>query len=182
MLYPATHATTATLAHLAAAAPTLTALPHVTRRCPTHTTLSKSNLLCCCMQVVDALSRHFLSFEGDSRVMPLIWHISLLVFVQRYKHQLTSADRDALTHLTTVQHHYKVRVCACVWLGVVHRQQHAVCMCMIVCVFYRGMPPGYVCLCLSAVHVHGSRCMHPPHVSMVMCVLVFHVHVLAGEP
>lgn len=60
-------------------------------------------------QVVDALSRHFLSFESDSRVMPLIWHISLLVFVQRYKHQLTSADRDALQHLTTVQNHYKVR-------------------------------------------------------------------------
>lgn len=40
--------------------------------------------------------------------MPLIWHISLLVFVQRYKHQLTTADRDALQHLTTVQHHYKV--------------------------------------------------------------------------
>lgn len=60
-------------------------------------------------QVVDALSRHFLSFESDSRVMPLIWHISLLVFVQRYKHQLTTADRDALQHLTTVQHHYKVR-------------------------------------------------------------------------
>lgn len=62
----------------------------------------------CVVQVVDALSRHFVSFEGDARVMPLIWHISLLVFVQRYKHQLTTADRDALAHLTTVQHHYKV--------------------------------------------------------------------------
>lgn len=61
------------------------------------------------VQVVDGLSRHFLSFESDSRVMPLIWHISLLVFVQRYKHQLTSAHRDALQHLTTVQNHYKVR-------------------------------------------------------------------------
>jgi hypothetical protein len=60
------------------------------------------------VQVVDALLRHFVSFEGDARVMPLIWHISLLVFVQRYKHQLTTADRDALAHLTTVQHHYKV--------------------------------------------------------------------------
>lgn len=65
-------------------------------------------VLCVHVQVVDALSRHFLSFGSDSRSMPLIWHISLLVFVQRYKHQLTSADRDALTHLTTVQHHYKV--------------------------------------------------------------------------
>lgn len=62
----------------------------------------------CVLQVVDALSRHFVSFEGDARVMPLIWHISLLVFVQRYKHQLTTADKDALAHLTTVQHHYKV--------------------------------------------------------------------------
>lgn len=60
------------------------------------------------MQVVDALSRHFLSFGSDPRVMPVIWHASLLVFVQRYKHQLTAADRDALMHLTTQQHHYGV--------------------------------------------------------------------------
>lgn len=61
-----------------------------------------------CAQVVDALSRHFLSFGADSRVMPVIWHASLLVFVQRYKHQLTAADRDALLQLTTQQHHYGV--------------------------------------------------------------------------
>jgi essential nuclear protein 1 len=62
----------------------------------------------CCLQVVDALSRHFLSFGSDPRVMPVIWHASLLIFVQRYKHQLTAADRDALMHLTSQQHHYGV--------------------------------------------------------------------------
>jgi hypothetical protein len=73
-----------------------------------------------CPQVVDALSRHFLAFACDSRSMPVIWHISLLTFVQRYKHQLTTADRDALTHLTTGQHHYKVGrggLCLCLWVG-----------------------------------------------------------------
>ncbi|KAF6259059.1 bystin-like protein [Scenedesmus sp. NREL 46B-D3] len=59
-------------------------------------------------KVVDALSAHFLAFESEGRVMPVVWHQGLLCFVARYKHQLTAADRDALLRLTTKQHHHLV--------------------------------------------------------------------------
>ncbi|KAF8062016.1 hypothetical protein HT031_004276 [Scenedesmus sp. PABB004] len=59
-------------------------------------------------RVVDALAAHFVAFAGDARAMPVVWHQGLLCFVQRYKHQLTSADRDALRALTDKQHHHLV--------------------------------------------------------------------------
>uniref|UniRef100_A0A383VD46 Bystin n=1 Tax=Tetradesmus obliquus TaxID=3088 RepID=A0A383VD46_TETOB len=59
-------------------------------------------------KVVDALSAHFLAFEGEARVMPVVWHQGLLCFVTRYKHQLTAADRDGLLRLTAKQHHHLV--------------------------------------------------------------------------
>jgi hypothetical protein len=61
------------------------------------------------LQVVDALSAHFLAFESEARVMPVVWHQGLLCFVTRYKHQLTAGDRDALQRLTQKQHHHLVR-------------------------------------------------------------------------
>eukprot|EP00879_Flechtneria_rotunda_P004242 GHRR01004490.1.p1 GENE.GHRR01004490.1~~GHRR01004490.1.p1 ORF type:complete len:506 (+),score=188.53 GHRR01004490.1:176-1693(+) len=57
-------------------------------------------------KVVDALAHHFLSFGLETRQMPVVWHQGLLCFVQRYKHQLTSADRDALKQLTKCQNHH----------------------------------------------------------------------------
>jgi essential nuclear protein 1 len=59
-------------------------------------------------KVVDALAAHFCAFGGDERAMPVVWHQGLLCFVQRYKHQLTAADRDALLRLTDAQHHHLV--------------------------------------------------------------------------
>eukprot|EP00878_Enallax_costatus_P022208 GHUV01023551.1.p1 GENE.GHUV01023551.1~~GHUV01023551.1.p1 ORF type:complete len:306 (+),score=70.02 GHUV01023551.1:255-1172(+) len=59
-------------------------------------------------KVVDALSAHFLSFGSEERQMPVVWHQGLLCFVQRYKHQFTTADRDALRQLTSKQHHHLV--------------------------------------------------------------------------
>jgi essential nuclear protein 1 len=35
-------------------------------------------------KVVDALVEHFIRFKKDERVMPVLWHQSFLVFVQRY--------------------------------------------------------------------------------------------------
>lgn len=34
-------------------------------------------------KVVDALVEHFMRFKNDPRTMPVLWHQSLLVFVQR---------------------------------------------------------------------------------------------------
>ncbi|KAK4700089.1 essential nuclear protein 1, partial [Phenoliferia sp. Uapishka_3] len=47
-------------------------------------------------KVVDALVFHFIRFKRDPRVMPVLWHQSFLVFVQRYKQDLTVEQKDAL--------------------------------------------------------------------------------------
>lgn len=71
-------------------------------------------------KVVDALVFHFLKFsdpekgvevikvDGYStgeRRMPVLWHQSLLVFVQRYKQDLTPDQKTALIDLLRVQYH-----------------------------------------------------------------------------
>ena len=40
--------------------------------------------------------------------MPVVWHQSLLCFVQRYKHDLREGDRARLRALCERQHHYQV--------------------------------------------------------------------------
>ncbi|XP_030552148.1 bystin [Rhodamnia argentea] len=59
-------------------------------------------------RVVDALVAHFMRFLDDSRVMPVIWHQSLLAFVQRYKNELRKEDKDNLRRLLEKQRHYLV--------------------------------------------------------------------------
>jgi essential nuclear protein 1 len=39
-------------------------------------------------KVIDSLVFHFLRFKVDTREMPVLWHQSLLVFVQRYKEDI----------------------------------------------------------------------------------------------
>ena len=73
---------------------------------------------------------HFTGFQREERTMPVVWHQSLLVFVQRYKHEIRCAacgwqpaeamadaepgmacraeDREALRKLIRVQYHYKI--------------------------------------------------------------------------
>ncbi|KAK9664395.1 hypothetical protein RND81_14G038500 [Saponaria officinalis] len=59
-------------------------------------------------RVVDALVAHFMRFLGDSRIMPVIWHQTLLAFVQRYKHDLLKEDKENLHNLIQRQRHYLV--------------------------------------------------------------------------
>eukprot|EP00246_Nothoceros_aenigmaticus_P017629 TRINITY_DN8794_c0_g1_i1.p1 TRINITY_DN8794_c0_g1~~TRINITY_DN8794_c0_g1_i1.p1 ORF type:complete len:474 (-),score=93.88 TRINITY_DN8794_c0_g1_i1:128-1549(-) len=59
-------------------------------------------------RVLDALVAHFVRFAGDERVLPVIWHQSLLSFVQRYKHELNEKDRCDLQNLLKGQRHYLV--------------------------------------------------------------------------
>jgi Bystin len=44
-------------------------------------------------RVIDALVDHFLSFRQEDRVMPVIWHLCLLTFAQRYKHEIREEVR-----------------------------------------------------------------------------------------
>ncbi|XP_027172840.1 bystin isoform X1 [Coffea eugenioides] len=59
-------------------------------------------------RVLDAMVAHFMKFCEDSRTMPVIWHQSLLAFVQRYKNELTKEDKANLSTLVEKQRHYLV--------------------------------------------------------------------------
>jgi len=57
------------------------------------------------LRTVEALCQHFCAFKEDDRVLPVIWHRSLLLFVQRYKFDLDDAQRKALKDLLKVHLH-----------------------------------------------------------------------------
>lgn len=59
-------------------------------------------------RVVDALVDHFMRFLREERTLPVVWHQSLLVFIQRYKHEIRKEDQQALRKLTKTQYHYQV--------------------------------------------------------------------------
>ncbi|KAK6915379.1 Bystin, partial [Dillenia turbinata] len=56
-------------------------------------------------RVVDAMVAHFMGFVEETRIMPVIWHQSLLAFVQRYKNELTQEEKDKLKSLIRRQSH-----------------------------------------------------------------------------
>ncbi|XP_014215235.1 bystin [Copidosoma floridanum] len=57
-------------------------------------------------RVVDGVVFHFLRFERDRREMPVLWHQALLTFVQRYKSDISTEQRQALLHLLKYQSHH----------------------------------------------------------------------------
>ncbi|CAG9772022.1 unnamed protein product [Ceutorhynchus assimilis] len=59
-------------------------------------------------RVVDALVFHFLRFERDPRELPVLWHQAFLTFVQRYKADISSEQRDALLELLKKQNHHTI--------------------------------------------------------------------------
>ncbi|KAJ7381016.1 hypothetical protein OS493_004611 [Desmophyllum pertusum] len=56
-------------------------------------------------RVIDAVVYHFLRFLSDQRSLPVLWHQSLLTFVQRYKEDVSSEQKDALMELCRVHVH-----------------------------------------------------------------------------
>ncbi|TKY46358.1 Bystin protein [Spatholobus suberectus] len=56
-------------------------------------------------RVVDAVVAHFMRFLNETRIMPVIWHQSLLAFVQRYKNELQKEDKDRIRNLLEKQKH-----------------------------------------------------------------------------
>ncbi|KAL6196711.1 hypothetical protein ACLB2K_032325 [Fragaria x ananassa] len=56
-------------------------------------------------RVIDALVAHFMRFMNETRVMPVIWHQSLLAFVERYKNDILNEDKDNLRVLLQTQRH-----------------------------------------------------------------------------
>ncbi|KAI7753237.1 hypothetical protein M8C21_015630, partial [Ambrosia artemisiifolia] len=59
-------------------------------------------------RVIDAMVAHFMRFCEDSRDMPVIWHQSLLAFMQRYKHELTKEQKNDINYLVKKQRHKMV--------------------------------------------------------------------------
>jgi essential nuclear protein 1 len=54
------------------------------------------------LQVIDSLVRHFMRCHDDERQMPVVWHQTLLCFVQRYKDDIRQEDRELLRKLCQV--------------------------------------------------------------------------------
>lgn len=58
--------------------------------------------------VIGSLVKHFASFVDDDRVLPVLWHQSLLVFVQRYKNELKDSARESLRLVMKKHYHPKI--------------------------------------------------------------------------
>ncbi|KAK9303826.1 hypothetical protein QLX08_004564 [Tetragonisca angustula] len=72
-------------------------------------------------RVIDAVVFHFLRFERDSRELPVLWHQALLTFVQRYKSDISSEQKEALLRLLKKQFHHTITA------DVRRELQHAKC-------------------------------------------------------
>lgn len=59
-------------------------------------------------RVIDAVVYHFLRFLSDQRSLPVLWHQSLLTFVQRYKEDISSEQKDAVMELCRVHVHTQI--------------------------------------------------------------------------
>lgn len=59
--------------------------------------------------VIGSLVRHYASFAGNDKiVLPVLWHQSLLVFVERYKNELKGPAREALKVVMKQHFHHKI--------------------------------------------------------------------------
>eukprot|EP00930_Biecheleria_cincta_P095456 TRINITY_DN87419_c0_g1_i1.p1 TRINITY_DN87419_c0_g1~~TRINITY_DN87419_c0_g1_i1.p1 ORF type:complete len:444 (-),score=87.19 TRINITY_DN87419_c0_g1_i1:135-1424(-) len=62
------------------------------------------------LAVIEALVSHFCAFAGENKELPLVWHRALLVFVQRYKFDLSADQRRRMKELLRVHFHDAVGV------------------------------------------------------------------------
>ena len=70
-------------------------------------------------RVIDGLVAHFLKFGvdgagaqhehgGGAQRLPVLWHQALLVFAQRYKTEVTAAQKEALKPLLRAHYHHQI--------------------------------------------------------------------------
>lgn len=59
-------------------------------------------------RVIDAVVYHFLRFSQDKRKLPVLWHQALLTFVQRYKEDISSEQKEALFELLRAHSHNQI--------------------------------------------------------------------------
>ena len=59
-------------------------------------------------RVVDAVVFHFCRFTRDQRELPVLWHQALLTFVQRYKGDISSEQKEGLFELMRAHVHESI--------------------------------------------------------------------------
>uniref|UniRef100_A0A914CNJ3 Bystin n=1 Tax=Acrobeloides nanus TaxID=290746 RepID=A0A914CNJ3_9BILA len=59
-------------------------------------------------RVLDGLVEHFYKMRSETRALPVLWHQSLLAFVQHYKSDLSLDQRRKLFDLIKAQNHYQI--------------------------------------------------------------------------
>lgn len=59
-------------------------------------------------RVIESLVQHFYNFEKETRILPVIWHQSFLVFAQRYKNDLDNSQKERLKSLLKIQIHHQI--------------------------------------------------------------------------
>ena len=59
-------------------------------------------------RVIDAIVFHFLRFQQDPRALPVLWHQSLLTFVQRYKEDISLEQKEAVLELLRLKPHHEI--------------------------------------------------------------------------
>merc|ERR1712029_746682 len=59
-------------------------------------------------RVIDACVFHFLNFRSETRTLPVLWHQAFLTFVQRYKSDISSEQKEALLDLIKIQTHHQI--------------------------------------------------------------------------
>ena len=58
-------------------------------------------------RVIDAVVFHFLRFKADTRKLPVLWHQSLLTFVQRYKEDMSVEQKEEVLELVRSHHTHR---------------------------------------------------------------------------
>ena len=59
-------------------------------------------------RVVDAVVEHFNTFVRDPRELPIKWHQALLIFAQRYKHDISPAQKNVLKEVMRKHPHHLI--------------------------------------------------------------------------
>ena len=71
-----------------------------------HTLISKRYALP--YRVIDAVVDHFVRFQSDRRILPVLWHQTLLSFVSIYAADIASEQREGIMELIKVHAHYQM--------------------------------------------------------------------------
>lgn len=59
-------------------------------------------------RVVDSIVHHFIGFASERRPLPVLWHQSFLTFVQRYKENISSEQKEALLEVLKTHSHPEI--------------------------------------------------------------------------